>query len=331
MRLKLGLVLLATAVFLVAALWGIDLGEARAALARTRWLAFVPMVLLYLLAHVLRAWRLGRLVGVPVPYGRLFAINTIGFLAINVVPLRLGEMVRPYLLAEREGVPFGRGLAAIFIERMLDFGALLVILGGLTWVVELPAEGIVVHGVDVIGAGQRLAGVVLAAGVAGGAALVLGGEPVLRLVRRLPLGERVAGLAERFREGLVGLLRRPATALGCALATAGIWGLTIGAVQVVLAAFPGVPATWQAAWTTWGITLSGMTAVPTPGFFGAYELFCTAALWLFGVDGSIARTFAVVLHLGQFGFTVGIGAIFMVLEGVSLRTLVERPPGAPGA
>jgi len=88
--------------------------------------------------------------------------------------------------------------------------------------------------------------------------------------------------------------------------------------------FPGIPSSIGAVWTTWSITLAGMTALPTPGFFGGYELFCTAALWLLEVDRDLGATFAITLHLGQFAFTCGLGGFYVLREGMSLSGLVVR-------
>ena len=84
-----------------AALWGVDIKAVHAALLQADWRFFAPVFVCYLCAHSVRSLRLWTLLGFPSTYYRMFAINTIGFLAINVVPLRLGEMVRPYLLSER--------------------------------------------------------------------------------------------------------------------------------------------------------------------------------------------------------------------------------------
>ena len=81
----------------------------------------------------------------------------------------------------------------------------------------------------------------------------------------------------------------------------------------------------------WTLTLAGMTAVPTPGFFGGFEASCSAALMMLGGDADRARTFAVLLHLGQFAFTVCSGVLFLVLEGLSLRELVDRSRRAEAA
>jgi uncharacterized membrane protein YbhN (UPF0104 family) len=332
LRLKLGLVLVLTAVFLALALAGIDGAVALEAIAGFRAWVLGPMVLCYLLAHALRALRLQLLLrgeGAAPPYRRVFSINTVGFLAINVMPLRLGEAVRPYLLWEREGVPLGSALAAILLERLLDLLMLLVMLLGVGFVVDLPVGGLQVQGIDLVAAGQRAVGLAVLVGVVGGTAVVGVGEPALRLIRRLPLGDKVTGLGGRFIEGLAALARRPLRLLALLGISAGIWAFTLGGVLSVMAGFEGIPATISAAWATWTATITGMTLVPTPGFFGAYELFCSRALWLFDVNVDVARAFAILLHLGQLGFTVVIGGIFLVVEGLSLRDLV-RPTEGPG-
>ena len=143
MRWRLAAVLLVTVLCLCWVLSYIDLEEAGHALAAVEWWTFLPMFAMYLLAHTLRSWRLGLLLGEKLPFRSLFSINAIGFLAINVVPLRLGEAVRPYLLQENHGIAYGHSVAAIVVERVIDLSMLLTMLLGLTWWVSLPAGGCV--------------------------------------------------------------------------------------------------------------------------------------------------------------------------------------------
>ncbi|MEC7946099.1 MAG: lysylphosphatidylglycerol synthase transmembrane domain-containing protein [Myxococcota bacterium] len=330
MRLRIAVVLLVTLVFLGVALAPLELDVAREALGTADWTRVAGALGLYVVAHMLRAGRLGLLVGGDVPFKRLFIINTVGFLAINVVPLRLGEAVRPWLLAEREGIALGRGIAGIVLERLLDMLMLLCMLLGLTLIVQLPPGGVQVEGIDVVRGGQVFAGTLVAAGTVFAGFVVFAGDRVLPVIARLPLGTRMASLGARFREGILALIRKPARGVMGVLLSAVIWAVTVGAVWLTLSAFPGLPATLAAAWTTWSVTISGMAAVPTAGFFGIYEVCCAAALALWRVDPSIARTFAVVLHLGQFGFIVVLGGGALLAEGLGLRDLVQRPPPSLG-
>jgi len=358
-KLRVTVVLLLTAGFLAVVLWGQDWSASAEALKQTHWFFLLPMFAAYLCAHSLRAWRLGLLLGEGVPYMRLFSINTVGFLAINVLPLRLGEMVRPYLLAERQGVPFAKGLAAIFMERLLDMAMLLVLLLGLVSFVDLPDGGLLVvvgadgialdldgvltwvygqasvgetlpPGIDVISTGQRFAGGILALGTLAGVGLVTVGEPAIRLLRKLPKGDLLADFAGRFREGLVQLVKKPARGLLLVCITGTIWMITLFAIYTVMAAFPGVrehftepDVAFQGAWSTWTITLTGMSTIPTPGFVGVFEGSCAIGLFLWGIGPDIGRTFALLLHAGQLSFIVVLGTIFMVVEGLSLRDLVR--------
>ncbi len=330
MKLRLAALLAVTALCLALALRGIELDKAQAALAAASGPRLLAVWAFYAVAHAIRVWRLGVLLDGAAPFTRLLVVNSIGFLAINVMPLRLGEAVRPWLLVEREGVPLGRALLAIVVERLLDLLGLVGLLIGLGVFVDLPASGLQVAGVDVVRAAQ--AGATLLGGAVTTALLVTGfaGPALFRLLAAVPrVGPRLVPVGERFRAGLVDLARRPARAALLVAQTAAVWLVTVGAVATCLSAFPSLPATLSAAWSTWAVTLSAMSAVPTAGFFGVYEAAATAALVLFGVDGSLARTFAVVLHLGQLSFTVLIGTLALLSAGLGLRDLVR--PAAPGA
>jgi glycosyltransferase 2 family protein len=324
MRWKLLLILLVTIGCLFAVLGGVEWERAREALENTAWWTFGPVVVCYLLAHAVRTLRLRSLLGKPIPFGSMFAINSIGFLSINVVPLRLGELVRPALLAEKHSVPFGEAMAAIVLERLLDVAMLLFMLLGLAWWVELPQEGLIVQGIDVVGAGQKIAGTIVSGAVVFGAVLIGVGEPAIVLLERIPLLGKLGGFTRRFREGMLSLLASPLRCGQVVVQTIALWSFTLVGIGAFMWGFPGIPSSVGAVWTTWSITLAGMTAIPTPGFFGGYELFCTAALWLLEVDRDLGATFAITLHLGQFAFTCGLGGFYVLREGMSLRGLVVR-------
>jgi uncharacterized membrane protein YbhN (UPF0104 family) len=324
--LRLGAVLVLTVACLAWVFAGIDMGGARAQLGRMGWGWLLPVELLYLVSHVLRVLRLRLLLGRTIPFGRLMSLTSAGYLAIHVVPLRMGEFVRPYLLQQKEGVPFGEGLAAVFLERLLDMLMLLGMLLAVGLFVELPP--VVVQGVDVLRAGQRGAGAVVLVGVLGLGALTAAGERALAWTDRLPVGP----VARRFHGGLAQLVARPRAAVVALGLSVAIWTLTVLAVALSLRAF-GLPADARAALTVWSLTLAGMTAVPTPGFFGGFEVACVATLLLLGAAETPSRAFAIVLHLGQFVFTVVSGGAALLWEGWSLRALVSdsraalAPPG----
>jgi uncharacterized membrane protein YbhN (UPF0104 family) len=334
MKVRLALVLVATLLFLGVALWGMDLGAVGRALSEISWWVALPMWATYLMVHSLRVFRLRLLLpkaeAARIPFRRLFWVSCVGFLAINVLPLRLGEMVRPYLLVERDGADLGATLAAILVERLLDLCALLTMLLGLGLFIELPTEGIQVGGVDILKVAQRVFGTSVALGICGGASVLFAGDRVRPLFLRLPLGARIWSVVERFRSGLIGLAAEPARGGAAVLSTIGVWFLSISSVWMLLQAFPRLPHEWGTAWSTWTVTLAGMAAIPTPGFVGPFELCCTAALRLWGAEVDLARTFALVLHAIQFSFTLGIGIAGLLAEGLGLRQLMTKAPNLMG-
>jgi len=99
-------------------------------------------------------------------------------------------------------------------------------------------------------------------------------------------------------------------------------------VWLLFSAFPGIPVRWDLALAVTAITVAGTVAIPTPGFFGPFEVFCKAVLVLYAVEPAVAATFAVVWHLHQFGFHVVTGGLLLVREGLSLRALVQGSTGA---
>lgn len=319
---KLAALLLLMVACLAWALHGMDLGAMLAAVGSFRWEALIPVFALYASSHAMRVYRIRLLLGRPIAFWPLWNIVSVGFLAIHTVPLRMGEFVRPYLLQEKNQIPFGTGLAAIFLERMLDVAMLvgLLLIVGLT----LDTPPLMVEGVDVMAVAQRGGTILLGLGTVAGGALMLAPERVLLVTDKLPLG----GMVRRFREGLHSLLARPVEAFGALVLSILIWVATVIAVQGTMWAFQGLPTGMPEAAAIWAATSAAMTAIPTPGFFGSYEAGCTGAARLLGAEPDPARAFAILLHLSQFAFTLTTGGIALLAEGLSLREVVARSRAA---
>src|SRR5688572_244907 len=82
----------------------------------------LPATAVYFFGVWLRAarWRLLMAPFASIPTERLFRVILIGFAVNNVLPLRLGELVRTFLLRQSHGVPIASTLATVLIERLLD-------------------------------------------------------------------------------------------------------------------------------------------------------------------------------------------------------------------
>jgi uncharacterized membrane protein YbhN (UPF0104 family) len=294
----LALSALVALLLLGAVLHTLDRGTLGALLAEVQPWALLATLGGFALNHLLRIVRWHLLLGAPVRPGVQVRICLVSFLAITLLPLRLGEAVRPALLA-REGVPLPVSLAALAAERLLDLLALLVLLGLAAG--SLPEGSLTVQGLDVVGATRHTA--VLGVAVLGAGLLLCAwlGE---RLEPLPWLGPPLASLARATRA----LGGDPARALAGVGLTLGTWLSCILYVWCSMQTLPSLPGTWQAATLAWAGIIATLTALPTPGFFGSFEAGAAAALSLYGTPAAAASAWALGLHVAYTSFVAAMAA-----------------------
>jgi len=155
---KFALGIAVSAILLYFTLRGIDYPLLKAALQRVDYPYVWATVVLLLMMQYVRSLRWGLLLA---PLERihqttLFAITSVGFLAIVAIPARLGELARPYLIAQKSAIPMSSALATIVFERVLDTVVVLAILAFTIILTPLPqwittTGGIVIGGSVVLG------------------------------------------------------------------------------------------------------------------------------------------------------------------------------------
>jgi glycosyltransferase 2 family protein len=217
-----------------------------------RWL--VASICLILLSNVGRALRWQVMLrpfysrsGVrPIGLWRLTSDNAIGLTA-GVLLGRIGEVVRPYLIAIQTGLPFSSQAAAWFLERMLDTLAVLLLCGYA--LARLPSAGGHLN-VRVL-EGLRVGGFVLA--IAGAMCLILllalrdparrAHHRILSAVTFLPelQQSRLAGMLDSFSEG-VACTRNPGTLAQLAGYTILEWAIIVASSFTMLHGFQATAA-----------------------------------------------------------------------------------------
>jgi uncharacterized protein (TIRG00374 family) len=268
--------------------------------------ATVACIVLDVLLRALR-WR-----GLLAPVARLrratvAASLLVGYLANNILPARLGELVRSHHLGDRTGVSRASVLGTVVVERVVDTGVLVTIASAA--IVILSVRGIVASAVLL---GLALTGFLVAA-----LALAL-------VAHRLPYADRfvaaverwpaVVGAATRLRGGL-SVAGRPRTMAGAIGWSVAAWGATIVAFAVAGQAI-GVELTWgQAALLAAGVSL--VTAIPAgPGYIGTFELAAVEIGKAVGVPPDPAFTLALLVHAAILGVTTVGGVVaFLATRG----------------
>ncbi len=88
--------------------------------------AFIPITCIALCA-VLCAYRWSKVVGPEVRFRDTFIALLSGLFVNNVLPARIGEVARGYVIAKRRGISFTYALTTVFVDRVFDLVGLLII------------------------------------------------------------------------------------------------------------------------------------------------------------------------------------------------------------
>ncbi len=296
-----------------------------AALSNANYYWIIPNVLLIIFTMYQRAnrWRFMIRPVKEVPFSKLLAATCIGFMANNVLPLRLGEFVRAYSLAyqDRE-VSKSASLATIFVERMVfDLVALLAIFGAVVSVatIHIPEE--------------MKTGIYLAIGIALiGLMFVLylalrpdqAGDLLTRYLFFLPnrFKEMIKSITVRFSAGLE-FMTRLRTASWVGVQTLAIWVVMGISNYFVFLAF-GFDLPLDASYFLLVVVSIAILMPSSPGFVGVYHAATVFTLTQYGVEGADARAFALVLHAAQYIPITLMGFYYLKKEHLSLKQLEEE-------
>lgn len=316
--LNLWLGLLISAVFIFLVLRQIDPRQVASELRKAN-VAYLGLTLIFLVInYTLRALR-WRYILHPVktlPRRDVFRVFVMGFMANNVLPARLGELVRAYLLGRVGQVSATATLGTIAIERVFDVLILLLCLigGGAT-------SGVLGSTGQGVWATAALA-LVLLAGIYvvsrwGNQLVELGGRLLDRLSPRL--AERAVDLARSFIVGLQAMrgMRDIGVVFGASLVA---WTTIVMTLYWALRAF-NVPLPFPASAFVLGVGGLGIIVPSSPGNVGTLEFFYISALALLAVDPSAAFSFAITLHALDWGLVTATGLIFLWGSGLSLSRL----------
>ncbi len=309
--------LVVSAGFLYLAFRNVPLADLGAALARVHlgWLACAVLVsFAIMLARAVR-WQLELRPLDHVPLGRVWVVTAVAYMAINLLPARLGEVVRPWLMSRRSRVSFSNVVGNLVVEKTMDLVAtVFYILAGLLTIENLP---------DWVRTGARVPAAVAAALVVLVLLLYWRGETFVdRYVLRWLPARFGAGLKRVISAIVAGMrvLPNPGLLLAVFLVTLGLWFLPILSSYIMIRAFDfAVP--FSAAVVVF-IFIGFGTALPNvPGMLGPYQYACILALGLFGVSQVDALAYGLVLNAVQFLTLIVQGLIAMPLAGVSLADL----------
>lgn len=323
-----------TLVFLVLAFRQVNFAELLNALSSANYLLVLPALMLWFVGYVVRTvrWRAILAGAKSGSLVELFGVLMIGFATNNLLPARLGEFARAYLLRRRTGLRKSFVLASIFLERVFDGLALvaIILLLSTTTLVHLPDWGQQVE----------LVATALFVGVAAGIAILLyrhefAGRVVAFVAQPLPtrLSTFAVGAFGSFVNGL-SPMRRPSVVLSTSVLSVGVWAIEWAAYVSVANAFNlGLNAVQLATACAFMLVVVnlGIMLPAAPGYVGTFQFFAVSSLAVWGVPHEPALAVAIVAHLTQYVLVTSIGLMFFGREHVTLSSVAaaSRDGGDP--
>ena len=287
--------LLCSALFIALSVRRIDLPALWGALRTSTWWPwYVLAPLIYMTGHFVRGLRCRIILRPHCTISTWTASNVViaGYAANYILPARMGELVRAYLLSRQAKISVTLSLAITLLERVLDglvITGLLVIAASMT---PLPPWGRELLWV---------AAAVFLSAAAGVGLVIAAKSQVLDLLewvtRRLParFGQRLMSIADRAIAATDCL--RDRTLIGPILLLSLVVWLVEGSMFLVILPAFGLAA--NPLWAAMALTVTnlGILIPSSPGYIGPFHFFCMQALMMFGITRETALGYAIMAHL----------------------------------
>jgi uncharacterized protein (TIRG00374 family) len=289
--------------------------------------------------HVARTARWGNLLSglERVPFKPLNEASAIGFMMLIILPFRLGEFARPYLIAERSKIRRSAAMTTVVLERIVDGIIIAAMLRVLLFFVPTESPNI-----ERIALGSNVMFLVFGGGLA---FLILARwqhDRVVGLMRAV-LGRFSPKLADRavyIVDGFVSALRQLPDAKNFWLFvfwTALYWGANGYGMSLLTKAFDCSNAAGAACepltltvfqgFVVLSVLIVGLMIPAAPGSAGTFQAFVLLGLTVFvskDVVNSSGVAYANVLWVVQILQQILFGSVFLLLSQGSFKDIAGK-------
>ncbi|MEE4272815.1 MAG: lysylphosphatidylglycerol synthase transmembrane domain-containing protein [Thermoanaerobaculales bacterium] len=316
-------------------LWNVDFKEMATGLRQANlWLVALAAVLALISywARVIR-WILILRPVARVRHSSAVLATAVGYTAITLLPARMGDILRPVILAKRDRFPVSAGLASILTERVFDLWT--VVLFFLVFLIWPPFMPNLDADADANLHLLRITGYAVGAILTAGTVVLLGlfryqdrfvailSRPLVRLAPSWR--DPFANFLNHFLDGLR-VLQRPRDLLITMTASFALWFIIYWQVKVTLMAF-GLDLPLRVSFLLVTLAVMGL-AIPTPGGVGGFHKATQVGLTtFFGVELNLATAIAIVYHAICFVPITIIGLACLPLLGMrfsEMRDMAEE-------
>lgn len=317
-----GLVITIIAVIIVLNI--IDLDKFITAIRQADYRLVILAILLTIVWLIIRsaAWR--TLLREQATFNQVFFTINEGYVLNNILPFRLGEIGRAFILGQKTKIGFWEVFSTIVMERIFDLAFAVSLL-----LVSIPL---------IVGAEWALETAI----IAGGFVLLAFFLLYLLARNRIWVSEKFTALSKRFiilnRFGVervdaffngLEVLRNPSRFFRVLVLFGLDWSIGILQYTLLLQAFYP-DANFLMGMFTLGVAALGVAAPSSPGAVGVFELLVVGALSIFNLDPSRALAYAISLHLIQYLVTGILGLYGFIRDGESVLAVYRKSRELPG-
>jgi uncharacterized protein (TIRG00374 family) len=304
--------------------YGTDLRTIGTVLSTANYFYLIPALVLYFIGVGMRAIRWRYLLRSMKSIGlwQLFQVTVMGYMVNDLLPFRIGELARAYVMGETEHISKASVLVTVVLERVFDGVTMVLFIGSASFFLPLN---------DALRTLLLIGSLLFAAVVV---VLVLAASfrerfdrIIHRVMRRLPEKWSLRGLRliDSFFHGL-SVLRNPTDALAALLFSMLAWLFEAGMYAVLALGF-GIILPFPVFVLATAVA-NLVTIVPsTPGYVGVFDVPVKSILTLFGVDASVAASYTLLLHAALIVPVVLLGLGLTWRLGLSLGQLQKQSAG----
>jgi uncharacterized protein (TIRG00374 family) len=283
----------------------LDYAASLRAIAQTNLLIYGVAIAVFYFSFLVRSFRweiLLRNTGESEHFGELFHIVILAWFANCVLPAKMGDFYRAYLLRQQTDVSGSKGLGTIFSERALDFlvlMSLLVLSGLISFRATVPQRFVPAF----------IVGMLICAGLIAGLLVIRYSEG--RVSRFLP--ERLRERAARFKHGLLSAFAgRLPLLLGLTIL---VWMAESARLFLVVQALPLHISLGVAQVVFIALVASLLTTIPAlPGGLVLVEGGIIAVLVFFGLTPSQGFSVAILDRLISYWSLIAVGLVVFLLS-----------------
>lgn len=254
--------------------------------------------------------------GGEIPAVKLWHAIAIGFAANNVLPLRLGEVLRMGAISRLAPVPFPSALASVAVERVLDALVAVGLLASALLLIDLPPDSGIATQARIVGL-LALAALAVAVAVARWPWIATG--PIEAILPESRFRSALISVVTRLAVG-IGALSEPRRALPVLGWSLAVWLTNAAAFWAAFAAFD-IEVSFAGALVLQGALMIGIALPSSPGYVGVFEMTIKVALaTLFGVPGEVGLAYAIAYHVLTFVPITVLGAWSLLSTGLTIRS-----------